>query len=423
MAQDGIDAVPAEPFSLRPIMVSAFAPALMFGIAEGAVLPVVALTARSLGGTVAVASLVVALINIGSLVSNIPSSLITARFGERSAIIAAGAVSSAGMVLAMLSPNNLVLGAAMLLVGFANAVFGLARQSYLTDAVPVEMRARALSTLGGSARIGVFIGPFLGAGAIHLFGIRGAYGVAAVAALVAGSIAIFSNDLIAARENAGAARAAVTVPMVLRSHGRIFLTLGLGVVLVAAVRASRQVVIPLWAENLGMSPSGSSLIYGLAGAIDMITFYPAGKVMDRKGRRWVAIPSMLMMGTALMLIPTTAGFVTLMLTSMLLGFGNGIGAGMIMTLGADNAPELGRPAFLGIWRLLSDTGSCSGPVLLSAVTGAISLAVGVVCNGLVAILAAGVLWYWIPRTPAARKLRAGRGGAAEPRAGKAEVAG
>ena len=30
-------------FSLRPILVSAFGPALMFGVAEGAVLPVVAL--------------------------------------------------------------------------------------------------------------------------------------------------------------------------------------------------------------------------------------------------------------------------------------------------------------------------------------------------------------------------------------------
>ena len=29
------DVVGTEPFSLRPIMVSAFAPALMFGVAEG----------------------------------------------------------------------------------------------------------------------------------------------------------------------------------------------------------------------------------------------------------------------------------------------------------------------------------------------------------------------------------------------------
>jgi MFS family permease len=399
MAEQSTTADPAaEPFSFRPILIPAFAPAVMFGIAEGAVLPVVALTARDLGGSVATASLIVALIGIGSLVSNIPSSIITTRYGERAAIIAAGAVSCFALLLAMIAGNNLVLGVAMLLVGFANAVFSLARQSYLTEAVPVQLRARALSTLGGSSRIGIFIGPFIGAGAIDLVGIHGAYAIGAVAALVAGGIAVFSLELTGGSGQNAPDHASVTVSMVLRSHRRVFLTLGTGVILVAAIRASRQVVIPLWAEHLNLSPSTTSLIYGLAGALDMATFYPAGKVMDRRGRRWVAVPSMLMMAVALIAVPLTHGFGTLLAASMLLGFGNGIGSGMIMTMGADNAPPVGRPAFLGIWRLLSDTGSCGGPVLLSAVTGAISLGAAVDCNGLIGLLAAGVLWYWIPRT-------------------------
>ena len=59
----------------------------------------------------------------------------------------------------------------------AAAVFGLARQSYLTDAVPFHFRARALSTLGGVMRIGMFLGPFLAAAAIEHYGLAGAYGV------------------------------------------------------------------------------------------------------------------------------------------------------------------------------------------------------------------------------------------------------
>jgi MFS family permease len=384
-------------FSLRPIMISAFGPAVMFGVAEGAVLPVVVLTARSLGAGIALASLVVALIGVGSLVSNIPSALITTRFGERSAIIAAGGVSAVAMLIAMLSPDVAVLSVAMLLVGFANAVFSLARQSYLTEAVPIAMRARALSTLGGSARIGIFIGPFIGAGAIHLFGIKAAYAVGAVAAAIAGLIAVFSRDLLASSQG-GPDHAGVGLRTVLDSHRRVFLTLGIGVILVSAVRASRQVVIPLWAEHLGLSPSATSIIYGIAGAIDMAVFYPAGKVMDQRGRRWVAVPSMLMMAAALMVVPLTGGFATLMLASMVLGFGNGIGSGMVMTMGADVAPSIGRPVFLGFWRLLSDTGSCTGPVVLSAVTGVATLGVGVITNGGIGLAAAALLWYWIPRT-------------------------
>ena len=256
----------------------------------------------------------------------------------------------------MLAANNLVLALTMLVVGSSDAVFSLARQSYLTEAVPFEMRARAMSTLGGAGRIGVFIGPFIGAGAIDLFGIKAAYAVGAAAAAVAGLIGVFSRDLIAGGGQESHPHTAVPLATMLRSYRSVFLSLGLGITLVSAVRASRQVVIPLWAEHLGMSASATSLLYGIAGAIDMATFYPAGKVMDRKGRRWVAVPSMVLMGLSLLSVPLTHGFVTLMLVSMVLGFGNGIGAGMVMTMGADHAPAVGRPVFLGIWRQLSRRG-------------------------------------------------------------------
>jgi MFS family permease len=183
------------------------------------------------------------------------------------------------------------------------------------------------------------------------------------------------------------------------SHAKIFLTVGIGALLVAAVRASRQAVIPLWAEGIGLDAATTSLIYGLAGGIDMLVFYPAGKVMDRKGRAWVAVPSMLIMGLAMLLTPLTHNALTLLLASLLIGFGNGIGSGMIMTLGADYSPVAGRAHFLGLWRLMSDIGSTGGPALLSAVTALVSLAAGIGCTALLGFAAAAVLWHWIPRTP------------------------
>ncbi|HSV61281.1 MAG TPA: MFS transporter [Variovorax sp.] len=190
--------------------------------------------------------------------------------------------------------------------------------------------------------------------------------------------------------------ASTTLVSTLRDHRRVFLTLGIGVVLVSAVRASRQAVIPLWAEHLALAPAVASLIYGLAGGIDMLVFYPAGKVMDHKGRRWVAVPSMLIMGVAMLLMPLTTGFVTLLIAALAIGFGNGIGSGMIMTLGADHSPRHGRAHFLGVWRLMSDIGSSSGPALLSLMAASLSLAAGIATTGLIALVAAGTLAYWIP---------------------------
>jgi MFS family permease len=177
----------------------------------------------------------------------------------------------------------------------------------------------------------------------------------------------------------------------------------LGILLVSALRSSRQIVIPLWADHLSISPTATSIIYGLVAAIDMLVFYPAGKAMDQRGRLWVALPSVVLMGASLVLTPLTAGLTSFLIVSMLMGFGNGIGSGLIMTLGADASPRVGRTEFLGIWRLIADMGASGAPVLLSAITALASLAGAVIVTGLLGFVAAGVFWWCLPHTNLARR--------------------
>ena len=398
--------MPPTRFTLRSIAISAFGPSLLFGLGEGAILPVIPLSARDMGGSVSMAALVVTLIGVGSLLSNIPASLITMHRGERWAIVAAAVWCAVAMALCAWTSHLGVFALGAFMIGMSQAVFSLARQSYLTEAVPAEFRARAMSTLGGAMRVGLFIGPFVAAAAIHRWGIAGAYGVGVVALAVAAAVAARMPDLEAGTGDADAATgtAAASMPPTLRStvrdHHRLFVTLGIGVMLVSAVRATRQAVIPLWADHLALAPSVAALIYGLAGGVEMLVFYPAGKVMDQKGRRWVAVPSMVIMGLPLMLMPFTHSASALLLAAAVIGFGNGIGSGMVMTLGADHSPRLGRAHFLGVWRLMSDIGSSCGPALLSFLAATLSLGAGIAVTGLIAFAAAAQLAYWIPRAHA-----------------------
>jgi MFS family permease len=391
-----------QPFSLRRIAVAAFGPTLLFGIGQGAILPVVALTARDLGASVAVAALIVTLMGLGSWLFNLPASLVTLKFGERWSIVGAAVAAGLAMAAGGLSyvvPNGLwLLAAAMAVVGMAGSVFGLARQKYLTEAVPVEFRARALSTLGGVNRIGVFIGPFLGAAVMQFAGIGGAYWVGLVAMAAAALLSLTIPDLAAAdMPDGGTAGPQPTLRSVAVSHAGVFLSLGVGILLLSALRSSRQVVIPLWADHLGLDATSASLIYGLSGAIDMLVFYPAGKLMDRRGRQFVAVPSTLLMGMALLLIPLTGSFVGLLLAALLIGFGNGISSGLVMTLGADFSPDRGRGQFLGLWRFMADAGSTGGPVLLSGVTALATLGAGISATGVLGFAAAAVFAVVIPR--------------------------
>lgn len=390
--------MPSPPaFSLRRIALPAYGPSLLFGLGEGAVLPAIALGARELGASVAQAALAVMLIGLGSLLCNIPASLITLHRGERWALVAAALWCALAMVLCAWTAHLGVFALGCFMIGMAQAVFSLARQSWLTEAVPVAYRARALSTLGGVMRIGMFIGPFIAAAAIHRFGLAGAWGVGVAALLAAALLSARLPELPSSAESGGAPAAAPTLRSTLHEHRHVFLTLGIGVMLVSAVRATRQAVIPLWADHLALEASVASLIFGLANGIDMLLFYPAGKLMDQKGRLWVALPCTLIMGAALLLMPLSTGATGLLLAAALLGLGNGIGSGMVMTLGADHSPRTGRAHFLGVWRLMSDIGGSCGPALLSLLAATLSLGAGIALTSLLAFAAAAQLAWWIPR--------------------------
>jgi MFS family permease len=396
----------SEEFRLRSVAVAAYGPATLFGLSEGSMLPVVTLSAIDRGASTAVAALVGALIGIGSIATNIPSGILATRFGERKSMLIAAIATIVGLVFCLVNLGHgaaslVTFGFGILLIGSASAVFSLARQSYLTEMVPVHMRARALSTLGGVIRIGMFAGPFIGAGAMELWGLPGAYYVSLVAIAGAGFIAYRVPDLEMTDSRRRAA-ARVTTGSVLKTYWRTFVTLGAGVLLLSAIRQTRQVVIPLWAVHVGLSPTANSVIYGVAGAVDALTFYPAGKVMDVYGRRWVAVPCVVILGVSFVLMPLTRGAVTLGLTAMLMGFGNGIGSGIVMTLAADISPAVGRPTFLALWREIADVGGGLGPVILSGVTALAGLGPGIVVSGLVGFAAAGALWAWTPRRGQAR---------------------
>ncbi len=113
---------------------------------------------------------------------------------------------------------------------------------------------------------------------------------------------------------------------------------------------------------------------GTAAAIDMTMFPAAGYIMDNWGRRYAAIFCLTLLSFGIFLVPFTTNFSTLVLVAMLVGLGNGLGSGINMTLGADFAPPHERGEFLGVWRLMGDSGSFAGPLLMGYIANTFLLA-------------------------------------------------
>ncbi|KAF0844988.1 MFS transporter [Nocardia caishijiensis] len=369
------------PVRLRTLVLPVFAPMVLYGIGTGAAAPMYALRALDLGASAGAAGLIVALSGLGMVLTDLPAGRVVARIGERAAIGVGSGLGLVGVLAAILAPNLAVLAVGLLLIGSAGAVWGLARQTYLVSVVAPRQRGRAMSTLAGAHRLGFFCGPFLGAALVHGFGPVGALWLQLVTTVVAAAAMVTIRA--AAPTDPSALRPLHTVV----SENRTALgTLGLAAVAVGAARASRSALLPLWAVHLGIDAATTSLLFGLAGAIDVLMSYPAGVWLDRAGSRVTGVACGLCFAVGYAALPFTDSVLTMGAATMLLGLANGLSNGLIMTVGAFAAPPDRRAEFLGAWRVTHDAGMFAGPVAvglvgalagLSAAGGLLAVALGV----------------------------------------------
>ena len=181
---------------------------------------------------------------------------------------------------------------------------------------------------------------------------------------------------------------------VLAEHRTVLLTLGSAVIVLAASRSIRTALLPLWADHVGLSASTTSLLFAVAAAIDIAFFYPGGWLMDHRGRAFVAVPVVAASALACLLLPLASTAWSVGAVLALIALGNGIGAGIVMTLGADAAPVDGRAQFLGGWRVCGDLGGSGGPLLVSGLAALMPLAAVCVVLGIFGVLGTAWVRHW-----------------------------
>lgn len=398
-----------------------YLPTILFSLGEGAVIPLIPIIAAKMGADVAFAALVASALVIGQLCGNLPAGWAVARIGERYTMVIAGLISMIAVLGMLLSPTLGVFAASVFVLGFCAAAFGLARHAFMTTRVPIAFRARALSLLGGSFRLGIFIGPFVTAALLQVFRGEDAsiwFFLACLLAMVV--LVTFGPDpekTIASVRAASSATVAEdtgeavtgSIPTVERAgvfrtmwlHRGVLGRLGLAAASLSAVRSARQVVLPLWGVSLGLDAQTIALVVGVSGAIDFALFYASGQVMDRFGRLWAAMPAMVLMGAGFLALSFThdgdAAVLWFGMLAAVLGVGNGLSSGILLTLGADIAPAREPATFLGSWRTLTDAGGAVAPLIVAGVTAIASLSVASGVMGAVGLLGAVGFIRWIPR--------------------------
>lgn len=365
-----------QPFKLRSLIISVYLPTALFSIGEGAIVPILPAAAERLGASLPVAGLIAGLLMAGVLLGDLPAGIIVARIGERKAMIYAATFSALGISTSLAAPNLTFLGIGVLLVGLGHAVFGLARQVFIAEHIPYSHRARALSIIGGTFRMGSFFGPLLAALLISIYGITSVF-VASMSLWGAAAIVLLFTKEEEKLHNATSFRRTAQIA---KRESKKLLTVGVVGMIVAVMRNSRTIGLPLLAIAIGLPPEKMALYIGIAGAVDLSLFFLSGQVMDKFGRRWAAIPTLVGMSLTNLLFFVVTDAPMFLTVAIILSIANAFSAGLVLVLGADSAPADARSEFLSSFRLLVDAGTTmTSPVLslLIVTTGALAPAMSV----------------------------------------------
>ncbi len=334
------------------------------GIPGQALFVLLPLYVIDIGGTPAAAAAVIGWRGLGMLLMGLPAGWMASYLGYRKTMLIAGATILLAFSLYGLSKSVLTLYGIAFLHGCGSSTFLLGRMTCVTSTFVTTERARVISVIAGSLRFSTLIGPVVAGILVNWLGFSITF-MTSAGMMALGLLFTYAFT----KENQSTTKVLKinAVPAFIRMHKSIFYTAGIAAVTFMFLRAARNVLIPLVGVNLDLDAAAVGFIVSMSALVDLLLVYPTGAAMDRWGRRATAIPSSALFAVSLFFIAFSNSYEVLLLFALLAGVANGLSTGIVMTLGADNAPDSGRGEFLGFWRLLTDLGNVSGPMLISGI--------------------------------------------------------
>jgi MFS family permease len=382
-----------DKFKKRSLATPIYLPSFLITAAEGALLPILPVTAVAHGNSLAEAGLVAAVLMIGTLIFELPASYVSNKIGERNTMLMGSVLGVIAGAIAFMHLGYSSLLLAALIFGAGHSMFGLARHSVLAELVPPEHRPKSMSLLGGMFRGGMAVGPVIGAAFIALYGVESGYLAVSLMCLVAGA-AVFSVPVHRLKTAPSGQQG--NVWQVAKRESKKLLTLGVASAIISSGRTIRLVGLPLLAVSLSIDPATSSFIFGVTGFIDFALFYLSGIVMDKFGKFWSSVPTLLALGFTYLFAFMVTDLTSLWILAAVTSLANALSAGINMILGADLAPSGSRNEFLASFRMLTSGGVAVAPAMIAGLTAAIGLAPALAATGLLNFVGAYLFWRYLP---------------------------
>ena len=374
-----------KPPSARPMIARLikplYLPALFATMGVGMIIPVLPLYLREAGFSYTLVTTVIAAWGVGSLIGQIPLGALIARIGERVVMVGALLVMALAIGLLGVFAVTIAMIGLRMAAGIGSAGWLLSRHSFMTTTIPEDVRGRASSFFGGVNRVGMLIGPVIGGLVASRWGFETAFALTGVVTALGILPLFWADQAIGDRPEPSDVGQLRTV---IKERWRALASAGTVQMGVVTVRAGREAIVPLLGVSLGLEISEVGLLVAAGSASDLALFPVAGMLMDRFGRLAALVPSMSLFGVGLLLAGWADTAFMLVVAGLVMGLGNGLGAGTMMTIGSDLAPEHEPSRFLSVLGSTRDLGRIIGPLLVGWFADSLGLSTSAVVLAVVA---------------------------------------
>jgi MFS family permease len=335
------------------------------GLGIAMVLPILPVYLTDSGLSYSVASVVLAGGGLGAMLGGLPVGAMLGRLGEYRVLLIS--LTAMALATAALGLTTAVIGLTAMRVAHGVGQIGLrlSRQTFITRTVDTDMRGRSMALMGGSARLSMLIGPILGGVLVDQIGYSWTFAISGAATLSGLVPAILSQAENPAIDDAGntVKPDGALWPALVR-HRRTLIVGGFGPALIMAVRQGRTIIIPLIGDSLDMSASAIGFLVAVGTGADLLLFPVAGIIMDRFGRLATIVPAFSLIGVGMLVLAAAESVTMVLVAGVIMGVGNGIGSGSMLTLGSDLAPQDSPGQFLSALASIQNLGRIIGPMLV-----------------------------------------------------------
>jgi MFS family permease len=380
------------------LLISVMTLVIMLG--SSVISPVLPLLAHEFGVSYAGAGALVSAFAVGRIPFDFIGGALVDRVSPRLVAGGGAAVVTLSAVLSALAPGFHTLLWCRLLGGVGSALFVITAMAFLARTVAPQRMGQAMSFYQGMLLLGVSSGPSLGGLAAGLFNsLRAPFWAMALLSLAV-TLMCFQRvgELPAAPAGShatasGRTSARTVLARLLRD--RTFRFVCVLTFLLFAIRSGLMLnLMPLFAqEAMGLGGTGIGLVQSLSSLANFFVLWHAGRLLDRVGRRRVALPSLWATALVALLFPWATTLLPLIGASVAFGIAIGYLGPAPAAIIADITPQGTAGAVMGLYRMAGDLGLLLGPVAVGWAAGHLGFGTAFAavagCTALVALMGVG----------------------------------